>query len=417
MLVYLLVIPTFENARYQQMKLSDKVCKNSKPLDAPSKSPRKLADGHGLYLWVMPSGAKYWRFTYRINNKQKTQAFGVYPEISLKQAREKRADARKLVSQGKDPALEKKKQKALHQKNNTNTFEAIAREWHTTNKSKWSQRYAEGIIKRLETYIFPEIGNYPITEIEPPILLQAIRKIENRPAIEIAKRQLQKCGEVFRYAIACGKAIRDPSSDIKEALKTQKTTHYPALDVKELPEFLNVLNRNDARLYKSTQHAIKLIMLTFVRTSELINARWDEIDFEAKEWVIPAERMKMRKEHVVPLSRQAIEILLDQKQIAGHWPLVFPSSVRPKQSISNNTILGAIKRMGYQGRMTGHGFRALAMSTIKQELGYRHEVVDRQLAHAPRNKIDKAYDRALFLEDRKVMMQEWADYIDSLQNV
>ena len=158
-------------------------------------------------------------------------------------------------------------------------------------------------------------------------------------------------------------------------------------------------------------------MLTFVRTSELINARWDEIDFEAKEWVIPAERMKMRKEHVVPLSRQAIEILLDQKQIAGHWPLVFPSSVPLKQSISNNTILGAIKRMGYQGRMTGHGFRALAMSTIKQELGYRHEVVDRQLAHAPRNKIDKAYDRALFLEDRKVMMQEWADYIDSLQNV
>jgi len=396
------------------MKLNDTKCKKAKPLDPPSKAPRKLADGQGLYLWVMPNGSKYWRFVYRIHGKQKTLALGVYPELSLKQAREKKMDARQLVSEGKDPSLEKKKNKAIDQQNKTNTFKLVALEWYEVNKSKWSERYADGVLTRLETYIFPEIGDYPITEIEPPLLLQTIRKIENRPAIEIAKRQLQKCSEIFCYAIACGKCVRDPSSDIKAALRPQKTTHYAALDIKELPEFLQVLERNEARLYRNTMNAIKLLMLTFVRTSELINATWDEIDFERKEWIIPAERMKMNKEHVVPLSRQVIEILKDQKEIAGDWPLVFPSSVRPKQSISNNTVLGAIKRMGYQGRMTGHGFRALAMSTIKQELGYRHEVVDRQLAHSPRNKIDAAYDRALFLKERAKMMQDWADYIDGL---
>jgi len=181
------------------MKLNDAKCKNAKPFDPPSKVPRKLADGHGLYLWVMPNGAKYWRFTYRWNGKQKTQALGVYPEISLKEARDKKLAARKIVSEGKDPVLENKKQKVLYQQDSTNTFEVIAREWHKNNEAKWSARYAEGIMKRLEDYIFPEIGDYPITEIEPPILLQAIRKIEKRPAIEIARRQLQKCGEVFRY--------------------------------------------------------------------------------------------------------------------------------------------------------------------------------------------------------------------------
>ena len=245
--------------------------------------------------------------------------------------------------------------------------------------------------------------------------MQVIRKIENRGAHELAKRQLQKCGEIFRFAIAEGKAVRDPSNDIKEALKPVKKEHFAALDIKDLPEFLAAVDRNDARLYQSTRNALNLMLLTFVRTSELIEATWDEIDFDTKEWIIPGERMKMGKDHIVPLSDQAIEILKSQKEIAGHWPLVFPSSVKPKKSMSNNTILGAIKRLGYQGRMTGHGFRALAMSGIKQELGYRHEVVDRQLAHVPKNKIDKAYDRAQFLDERRKMMQEWADYTDTLR--
>jgi len=392
------------------MKLKDIQCKQAKPRE----KQYKLADGGGLYLLVKPNGNKHWRLKYRIHKKEKLLAIGPYPLITLLDARQARDDAKRLLFNGEDPVLHKKKAKQMIVRDAKNTFQAVALEWYDINKPKWSERYADGVLTRLETYIFPEIGSFPITEIEPPLLLQTIRKIENRPAIEIAKRQLQKCGEIFRYAIACGKCVRDPSADIKGALRPQKKGHYAALDVKELPEFLKVLERNEARLYRNTMNAIKLLMLTFVRTSELINATWDEIDFERKEWVIPAERMKMDKEHVVPLSRQVIEILKDQKEIAGDWPLVFPSSVRPRQSISNNTVLGAIKRMGYQGRMTGHGFRALAMSTIKQELGYRHEVVDRQLAHSPRNKIDAAYDRAQFLDDRKKMMQEWADYIDEL---
>lgn len=392
------------------MALTDIKCKSATARD----KPYKLSDGKGMYLEVRPNGSKYWRFKYRYIGKEKLLALGVYPETSLAEAREKLLRARKLLENGVDPSQDRRKKKALAKESAENTFEVIAREWYDNRKSRWRKRYAEEIITRLEKDIFPEIGSYPIVEIEPPLLLHVIRKIENRGAHELAKRQLQKCGEIFRYAIATGKAQRDPSQDIKEALMPVRKEHFAALDVNELPEFIAALERNDARLYQSTRNAIKLVMLTFVRTSELINARWEEIDFDKKEWVIPAERMKMGREHIVPLSRQAIEVLESQKILAGQWPLVFPSSVKPRNSISNNTILGALKRLGYQGRMTGHGFRALAMSAIKQELGYRHEVVDRQLAHVPRNKIDKAYDRALFLKERKIMMQEWADYLDGV---
>lgn len=392
------------------MPLTDIKCRKA----TSREKPYKLADGRGMYLEVRPNGSKYWRYKYRFNKKEKLLALGVYPETSLGEAREKLQHARKLLSNDVDPSQEKKKKKALASENAENTFETIAREWYENRRSRWKNRYAEEIITRLEKDIFPEIGVYPISQIEPPLLLHVIRKIENRGAYELAKRQLQKCGEIFRYAIATGKAVRDPSADIKEALKPVKKTHYAAIEFQELPEFLKALAKNDARLYQSTRNALWLIMLTFVRTSELINARWDEIDFDKGEWIIPAERMKMGKAHIVPLSSQAKRILQSQKILAGHWPLVFPSNVRPKNSISNNTILGALKRLGYQGRMTGHGFRALAMSTIKQELGYRHEVVDRQLAHVPGSKIDKAYDRAMFLGERKTMMQEWADFIDQV---
>lgn len=277
------------------MPLTDKACKAAKPSPTPSKTPRKLADGQGLYLFVMPNGAKYWRLLYRFNGKQKTYALGVYPEVTLKDAREKKRLARKLLEKGIDPSIERKKKKTLAQENAANTFEAVALEWYENRKSCWRPRYAEEIITRLENDIFPAIGDMPIKEIEPPLLLQVIRKIEHRGAYELAKRQLQKCGEIFRYAIASGKAIRDPSADIKEALKPVKKSHFAAIEVEELPKFLAAIEKNDARLYQSTRNALKLIMLTFVRTSELINARWDEIDFERKQWVIPAERMKMGK--------------------------------------------------------------------------------------------------------------------------
>lgn len=398
------------------MKLNEIKCKNAKHGDPSSKSPKKLADGHGLYLYVMPNGAKYWRFIYRFQGQQKLQAFGVYPEISLKEARNMRAISRKMVSEGKDPLLEKKKLKAMVEKDNANTFKVIAVEWYENRKDIWKQRYADEVIKRLEEDIFPQIGDIPIKEIEPPFLLQTIRRIENRGAYDLAKRQLQKCGEIFRYGIATGRALRDPSQDIKEALKPSKKSHFAALDPSELPELLKDMNSNKARLYPTTINAMRLMLLTFVRTKELIEAAWDEIDLEKKIWRIPAERMKMGKEHLVPLSDQAIEILKEQKEIADKWPHLFPSPNKPKQSISNNTILVALKRMGYQGRMTGHGFRALAMSTIKQELNYRHEVVDRQLAHVPKSKIDRAYDRARFLDERTKMMQDWADYIDEVSH-
>jgi len=392
------------------MKLNDTKCRAAKP----DSKQYKIFDGAGLFLLIKPNGNKHWRLKYRINNKEKLLAIGAYPLISLAEARQARDEAKKLISQGEDPVLHKKKIKYNGVRDAKNTFQAIALDWFENRKDRWGERYADEVIKRLEKDIFPEIGKIPIKDIEPPLLLAVIRKIENRGAHEIARRQLQKCGEIFRFAIAEGKAVRDPSRDIGDALKPVKKDHYAAFDISELPKFLECLEKNDARLYKNTRNALKLIMLTFVRTSELINATWDEIDFDRAEWVIPAERMKMKKIHIVPLSKQAIAILKDQKEIAGKWPLVFPSSVKPQKSISNNTILGAIKRLGYKGQMTGHGFRALAMSAIKQELGYRHEVVDRQLAHVPKNKIDKAYDRALFLDERRVMMQEWADYIDNL---
>ena len=281
-------------------------------------------------------------------------------------------------------------------------------------KEKWNPIYRDNILHRLELDIFPEIGCQPIKDIPPPQVLDAMRKIEKRGAHEMARRALQTTGQIFRYAVATGRAESDPTRDLKGALKPFKRGHFAALDSKELPEFLKVLNKNDARLFPQTIRAVRLLMLTFVRTGELIGAQWSEFDFEAGLWEIPAERMKMKKAHIVPLSRQAQALFLEQKELTGQWEWVFPNQVRPKKSMTNNTVLMALRRMGYQGKMTGHGFRALAMSTIKEKLGYRHEVVDRQLAHVPANQVDKAYDRAQFITDRTKMMQEWADYLDGL---
>jgi integrase len=262
--------------------------------------------------------------------------------------------------------------------------------------------------------IFPAIGNRPITEINAPELLAALRKVESRGALEIAKRLCQTCGQVFRYAIATGRATKNPVPHLKDALKPMIKGHYAAIEIDDLPLFLETLNTNDARLYLTTRIAIRLMLLTFVRTGELIGARWEEFNLEESVWVIPAERMKMRNEHVVPLSTQAIALIEQLKPISGQRTFLFPNQARPNDHMSNNTILGALKRLGYKGKMTGHGFRALAMSTIKEKLGYRHEVVDRQLAHAPKNKVDAAYDRAKFLGERKIMMQRWADYLDAI---
>jgi integrase len=394
------------------MKLTDAKCRSAKP----SEKAYKLADGGGMYLEIMPNGGKYWRYKYRLHGKEKKLCIGVYPEIPLTLARDQRDQARKQVKAGIDPSQDKQDKKNLGKLTAANTFEAIAREWHEHNKERWTPRHAVAILHRLDNDIFPALGSRPIASITPPQILTAMRTIEARGAHEVARRTMQYCGQVFRYAIQTGRIESDPTRDLKGALKPFKKGHYRALDSKDLPAFLRALDRNEARLYPQTINATRLLLLTFVRTSELIEARWDEFDFENNLWHIPAERMKMRQPHIVPLSRQTLAILEEQKELTGKWEWVFPNQARPKKPMSNGTILGGIRRMGYKDKTTGHGFRALAMSTIKEELGYRHEVIDRQLAHAPRNRVDAAYDRAMFLSERKKMMQEWADYLDSAAN-
>jgi len=380
----------------------------------PAKKLYRLFDTLGLYVDIKPNGSKLWRLKYSFFGKERRLAIGRYPEISLLEAREKRDAARKLLSDNTDPGVAKAERKNAARLKVATTFELVAREWHANHKDRWLPTHSRCILHRLETDIFPQIGKLPITDIKPIQILSAIRKIEDRGAHVMARRALQYCGQVFRYAVITERAERDATTDLKGALKPFKKGHYAALDADDLPEFLQSFERNDARLYIQTRHAIKLLLLTFVRTSELIHSRWEEFNFDTKEWIIPAERMKMRRPHIVPLARQTIEVLKERKELTGKWEWVFPNVAHPLQHMSNNTVLGALNRLGYKGRMTGHGFRALAMSTIKEKLGWRHEVVDRQLAHAPANKVDAAYDRAKFLDDRRKMMQEWADYLDKI---
>lgn len=390
------------------MRLTNTACKNAKPKE----KAYKLADGGGLYLEVMPSGSRYWRLKYRFADKEKRLALGVYPQVSLGEARERREAAKKQLSGGIDPSYAKQENKRQTALNAENTFEAIAREWHEHQKARWSEGHSTDILYRLEKDIFPVLGNRPIADLSAPHILDLLRKIEKRGAHEMARRAVQYCGQIFRYGVVTGRASRDPTGDLRGALQPVQHGHYAAIETGELPDFLRTLENNDARLFIQTRLAVRLLMLTFVRTGEMIGAKWDEIDLEGRQWTIPAERMKMRRPHIVPLSKQALAVLQEQHRMTGQWEWVFPNQAHPRKHMSNNTVLGALKRLGYKGRMTGHGFRALAMSTIKEKLGYRHEVVDRQLAHAQRNKVDAAYDRAQFLPERKKMMQEWADYLD-----
>lgn len=395
-----------------KMPLTAINCKSA----APSSKAYKLSDEKGLYLEIMPNGSKYWRMKYRFLGKEKKLAFGVFPEVTLAEAREKRDNARKLLSQGTDPSAYKQELRHLAEINAQNTFELLAREWHSKNIAKWTDKHGQDILVRLEKDIFPEIGHIPTRDLTAPRLLTAIQKMEKRGAHELARRARGTCEQILAYGIGTGRTDRNVAQDLRGTLEAFKRGNYATIDTDELPEFISKLEKNEARLYPQTIRATKLLMLTFVRTSELINATWDEFDFTKKSWNIPAERMKMRRPHLVPLSAQVIELLKQQREETNgiNTPYVFPNQTEPKRPMSNATILGGIKRLGYKGKMTGHGFRALAMSTIKEKLGYRHEVIDLQLAHAKKNKIDAAYDRAKFIEDRTKMMQEWADYIQKL---
>lgn len=392
------------------MKLSEQKCKNA----SREKDGSRIWDGGGLYLELHKNGAKYWRMKYRFLGKEKRLAFGVYPTIKLKEARNKKNEAKKLLAKSIDPSKAKQKQKRKIELENSNTFEIIAKEWHAHNKPQWKETHAATILKRLEKDIFPSIGNMPIKEITHSMLLDMAQIIRQRGANELAKRVIQMSSHIFQYAIITDRAKQNIAADLKGIIKPAKKGHYAALEAKDLPEFLHMLYSNEARLHLQTKLAVEFLMLTFVRTNEMIKAEWNEFDFDDKQWLIPAKRMKMRKDHIVPLSQQAIEILEKLQNLHSHPKYVFPSRHNRNNHMSNNTILMALRRMGYQGKMTGHGFRALAMSTIMEKLDYRHEIVDVQLAHAKRGDVAKAYDRAKFLEQRIIMMQRWADYLDQV---
>jgi integrase len=390
------------------MALTDTSCKTAKG----EEKPRKLSDGGGLYLEVMPNGSKYWRMKYRYGGKEKRLAFGVYPEVTLKEAREKRDEARKLIADGIDPSQIKKEKKLKQYLDAEFTFEKIGREWHEHQALGWTERHSAYVLRRLEADIFPAIGSRPINEITPPELLTAIREIEKRGAIDIAHRALQTCGQIFRYAIATGRAERDIAADLRGALKTRKKENYSRLEARELPEFLAKLEEYDGE--DLTKLGLKLLLLTFVRSGELRGARWEEVDFDRAEWRIPAERMKMRDPHIVPLSNQALTVFkhLERYRLPGR-EYIFPNRNNPSTFMSENTLLYALYRMGYHSRTTAHGFRGLA-STVLNEHGFRPDAIERQLAHAERNKVRASYNHAQYLPERREMMQWWADYLEGL---
>lgn len=373
----------------------------------PKEKPYKMYDGNGLYLLVKPGG-KYWRLKYRLHGKEKILAFGVYPMVSLADAREKAYQAKKQLTNNIDPSQEKKLAKLKSQLNSINSFEAIAKEWFENKKAGWSKRYADYLWRRLENDAFPKLGSRPITEIIAPELLLVIRDIEKRGALDIAGRIYQACGQVFRYAIATGRAERDISADLKGSLKTRKKTHYRSLPESELPEFLQKLEAYDGEL--QTKLGLKLILLTFVRTKELRGAKWTEIDLKEGVWKIPAERMKMKQTHIVPLSTQVVKLFEELKKINGHYEYCFPNRNNAKTFISENTLLYAIYRMGYHSHTTIHGFRSTA-STILNENNFRADAIERQLAHGDKNQVRASYNHAQYLPERKEMMQWWANHI------
>lgn len=392
------------------MKLNDQKCKNAKPKD----KPYKLFDGGGMYLEVMPSGGKLWRLKYRFGGKEKRLSFGAYPVISLKDARIKRDDAKLILENDNDPAVVKQEEKILKQVTSANTFESIAREWLEKRKGEIEDKTLDNVRRRLELNLFPQIGKLPIKSVNAPVLLNALKEVEARGVIDTTRRVRQAAGQIFRFAIASGRADYNPSQDIAEALKTKEVENFKSMPLHELPEFLRKINRNDARLFRQTCLALRLMVLTFTRKKELSHAEWREFDLEKKMWIIPPERMKMKKEHYVPLSAQALEILQELKEMKGSREYVFPSLHKPRQPMHEDTILRALYKLGHKGTATIHGFRALAMTTIMEELGYRYEVPNLQLAHSKGDAIRKAYDRTEFMPERTKMMQQWADYVDSI---
>jgi integrase len=389
--------------------LSDAQCRNA---TSEGRKIRKLSDGGGLYLWVLDDGSKYWRLRYWLAGKEKSLSLGVYPSVSLKEARAKRDEQRKVLGNSLDPSAERKAAKLKSQVAAANSFEKVANEWYAKQAHTWVPHHAADVLRRLESNIYPSLGRRPIADIEAPELLAALRKIEGRGAYDLAHRVLQVCGQVFRYAIATGRCKHNLSADLRGALTPHKKLHQAAVRPEEMPDLLRAIATYDEIGSKQTRLALQLLAQTFVRTNELIGAEWVEFNLDNALWAIPASRMKMKTEHIVPLSQQALSMLAELKEIACGSRYVFPGR-NPEKPISNNTMLFALYRLGYKGKMTGHGFRAVA-STILNETGFNPDVIERQLAHCERNEIRGAYNRAEYIKERARMMQHWADYLDGL---
>ncbi|WP_426726650.1 tyrosine-type recombinase/integrase [Cronobacter dublinensis] len=388
------------------MLLSDLQIKRAKPKE----KPYTLNDGMGLSLLIDTAGSKGWRFRYRFAGKPKMISFGVYGEVSLAEARQKREECRSMLAKGINPSDARKAEKIALQFAHENSFEAVAREWHSTKTTTWSEGYAKEVLNCLEKDIFPYIGQRPIEQIEPLELLTVLQKIEKRGALEQTSKIRRRCGEVLRYAVATGRAKYNFAPDLAIALSKPKTQHFPFLTESELPAFVKALENYEGS--QVTKYATQLLMLTGVRTIELRAAEWTEFDLDKALWEIPKERMKKRRPHLVPLSTQAIGILKKLRIITGHYILLFPGRNDVRKPMSEASINKVIKLLGYHGRLTGHGFRH-TMSTILHEHGFDSAWIEMQLAHVDKNSIRGAYNHAQYLSGRKEMLQWYANNISN----
>ena len=392
------------------MALTDTKVRNAKPADKPT----KIFDGKGLFLLVTPAGGKGWRFKYRFGGKEKLLSLGTYPEISLAKARERRDIAREQVAVGVDPSQTRKAQKAAKDQDE-NTFEVVAREWFAKFERNWAPNHAVKIKGRLVNDVYPYIGSRPIADIEAPELLMVLRRIESRGALDSAHRTRTTCGQIFRYAVATGRAKRDPAADLRGALPPARSKHLSAItEPEKVAGLLRAIDGYQGSFV--TKCALKLAPLLFVRPGELRHMEWAEIDLEAAEWNIPAKKMKTGEPHLVPLARQAVEILREIQPLTGAGRYVFPSPRTAKRPMSNNGVLSALRGMGFEkDEMSGHGFRALARTILDEVLQIPPHLIEHQLAHKVRDPLGRAYNRTKHLPERRKMMQTWADYLDGLK--
>jgi integrase len=407
------------------MPLTDVKIRNAKPKERQY----KIFDGDGLYLLVHPKGGKYWRLKYRVGGKEKSLSFGTYPEVPLRGcfledgekdswipgARDLCAKARKQLAAGIDPGEAKKARQAALVESSESSFEIVAREWHSKFSNRWSDVHTKTTLDRLKNNAFPWLGNRPISEIEAPELLTVLKKIESRGRLETAHRVRGICSQVFRYAISTGRAKRDPAADLKGALPPAKKNHLAAItDPKKVKELLKSIDSFEGSFV--VKCALQLAPLVFVRPGELRKAEWCEINLETSEWNIPAERMKLNEPHLVPLSKQAIEILVELKTVTGQGRYLFPSVRSVVRPISDNTLNAALRRLGFEKHvMTAHGFRAMARTILDEVLQERPDLIEHQLAHAVRDPLGRAYNRTKHFPERKKMMQRWADFLDELK--